>query len=156
MKQFFAIAGLFAVLSVSAQQKPERKLVDPKAKLEMQKDRKFDRKEVRKQRPSVDQRVKQFDQYGISAVQKKKLKDLFESREREMKKDFDRRGKQMAKARQEQSKVFDKSRADFDKKIERILDKRQYAQYKLDKQKRFDKKESFKGKREHRDARYKA
>jgi hypothetical protein len=71
MKQFFAIAGLFAVLSVSAQQRPERRLEDPKAKLEMHKDRKEVRKDVRKQRPSVDQRIQQFDQYGISAAQRK-------------------------------------------------------------------------------------
>jgi hypothetical protein len=73
-----------------------------------------------------------------------------------MKKDFERRGKEMAKAKQDQRKAFEKERADFDKKIERILDKKQYAQYKLDKQKRFEKKGSFKGKRDQRDPRFKA
>ena len=151
MKQFFAIAGLFAVLSVSAQQRPERKLVDPKAKMEMQKDHRFDHKKVKKQRPSAEQRAKHFDQYGISAAQKKKLHDLFESRDREMKKEFERRGKEMAKSKKE----HEKRRADFDKKIEKILDKRQYAQYKLDKQKRLDKKDSLKGKRTQSHPRFK-
>lgn len=61
MKQFFAFAGLFAVLSVSAQQQPERKLIDPKDQMEMRKDHKFDHKDFKdrkyiqkRQRPSID------------------------------------------------------------------------------------------------------
>ena len=138
MKQFFALAGLFAVLSVSAQQQPERKLIDPKDQKEMRQDRKFDRKAVKdrkdfrsdkRQRPSIDDQVKSFDKYGLSQSQKQKVKSLYESRDKEMKKEFEQRRKDFAKQKEQRIK----KQQEFDKKMEKILDKQQYAKFKADK-----------------------
>ena len=143
MKQFFALAGLFAVLSVSAQQQPQINYQrGSEHQKEMVANRQYQRKDVKHERPSAEQRLKKFDQYGLSASQKQKVKALYESRDREMKKDFEKRQKEMAKHRAD----FQKKQQDFDKKLEKILDKQQFAQYKLDREQRMHKrgKSSFK------------
>ena len=80
MKQFFALAALFAVLGVSAQ---EKQVQEPKDKMhphgqermdfnhgDMHK--KGDKKPGKKrQMPTVDEQVARFDQYGVNASQKK-------------------------------------------------------------------------------------
>ena len=144
MKQFFALAGLLAVMSVSAQQQPQRKLEAPKAKQEMRKDHKFDRKDQKREKRSPEQQLKQFDQYGLSSVQKQKLKDLHESKSREFKKEREKQQKQFAKSKDQHRKEMDKRRADYDKKLEKILDKRQFAQYKQDRERRRMEKGHFK------------
>ena len=143
MKQFFALAGLLAVMSVSAQQQPQRKLEAPRAKQEMRKDKKFDHQGQKRERRSPEQFLKQFDQYGLSSVQKQKLKDLHESKSREFQKDREKQQKQFAKAKEQHRKEFEKRRAEYDKKIEKILDKKQFAQYKQDREKRLMKKDAF-------------
>jgi len=154
MKQFFALAGLFAVLSVSAQQQPERKLVDPKAPKEMKMDRKYDqkgRKDFRKdkrQRPSIDDKVKSFDKYGLSQSQKQKVKSLYEARDKEMKKNFEQRKKDFAKLKEQRVKKHQ----EFDKKLEKILDKQQYAKYKADREVKKGKKGDLKQRTHYRPA----
>lgn len=136
MKQFFALASLFAVLSVSAQQQP-KDFQRGQHQKEMIANKQYQRKDIKHERPSAEQRLKRFDQYGLSTAQKQKVKALYESRDRDMKKDFEKRQKEMAKHRAE----FQKKQQDFDKKLEKILDKKQFAQYKLDREKRMQKRD---------------
>ncbi|STD53615.1 hypothetical protein [Empedobacter falsenii] len=89
MKKAFLLANIMMVMAVSAQQRPQ------------QGERSGNRKEQR-ERPTVDQQLKKFDQYNLSSAQKKKVKSLLES---------------------------NLSTSNFNKKLEKILSKKQYAQY---------------------------
>ena len=155
MKQFFALAGLFAVLSVSAQQQPNRKLIDPKDQKEMRQNHKFDRKDFKdrkdfqkgkRQRPSIDDQVKSFDKYSLSQSQKQKVKSLYEARDKEMKKEIEQRKKEFAKLKEQRVKKHQ----EFDQKIEKILDKQQYAKYKADREIKYGKRGDLKIRTHHR------
>lgn len=140
MKQFLALASLFAVLSVSAQQRPEPRLKDDKAKIEYKDGRRQVKPDFKdKKRPSVDQQMKRYDKYGLSSVQKQKIKDLHQERDRDMKKGFDKRQKEFAKQK-------DQDRKQFDRKLEQIMGKKQFAKYQQDRElKMKDKREMRKG-----------
>ena len=158
MKQFFALAALFAVLGVSAQ---EKQIQEPKkqkysheqmASKHGEMHKRGDKKQGEKrQKPSVDQQVAQFSQYGLTDSQQKEVKSLLESRDKQMKKDFDKREKEMTKSKEN----FEKEQQKFDKKLEKILDQEQYAKFKEDHQKRFQGKDKGqkKDKSEHKGGR---
>lgn len=156
MKQFFALAALFAVLGVSAQEKQvqEPKQKHPHGQEQMackhgDMHKKGDKKQGEKrQKPTIDQQVAQFNQYGLNASQQKEIKSLLESRDKQMKKDFDKREKEMTKSKEN----FEKQQQNFDKKLEKILDQEQYAKFKEDHQKRFQGKDKgdMKGKSGHK------
>ncbi|WP_291076659.1 MULTISPECIES: hypothetical protein [unclassified Empedobacter] len=122
MKKAFLLASIMMVMAVSAQQRPQ------------QGERSGNRKEQR-ERPSVDQQLKKFDQYNLSSTQKKKVKSLLESRDSDMKKEFANRDKNSTQKGKRGSRP-EKGTNDFDIKLEKILDKNQFNQYKQDREKR--------------------
>jgi len=122
MKKAFLLANIMMVMAVSAQQRPQ------------QGERSGNRKEQR-ERPTVDQQLKKFDQYNLSSAQKKKVKSLLESRDSDMKKEFANRGKNTTQKGERGSRP-EKGTNDFDTKLEKILDKNQFNQYKQDREKR--------------------
>ena len=122
MKKAFLLASMMMVMAVSAQQRPQ------------QGERSGNRKEQR-ERPTVDQQLKKFDQYNLSSTQKKKVKSLLESRDSDMKKEFANRDKNSTQKGKRGSRP-EKGTNDFDIKLEKILDKNQFNQYKQDREKR--------------------
>lgn len=122
MKKAFLLASIMMVMAVSAQQRPQ------------QGERSGNRKEQR-ERPTVDQQLKKFDQYNLSSTQKKKVKSLLESRDSDMKKEFANRDKNSTQKGERGSRP-EKGTNDFDIKLEKILDKNQFNQYKQDLEKR--------------------
>ena len=122
MKKAFLLAIIMMVMAVSAQQRPQ------------QGERSGNRKEQR-ERPTVDQQLKKFDQYNLSSTQKKKVKSLLESRDSDMKKEFANRDKNSTQKGERGSRP-EKGTNDFDIKLEKILDKNQFNQYKQDREKR--------------------
>ena len=122
MKKAFLLASIMMVMAVSAQQRPQ------------QGERSGNRKEQR-ERPTVDQQLKKFDQYNLSSTQKKKVKSLLESRDSDMKKEFANRDKNSTQ-KVERGSRLEKGTNDFDTKLEKILDKNQFNQYKQDREKR--------------------
>lgn len=122
MKKAFLLANIMMVMAVSAQQRPQ------------QGERSGNRKEQR-ERPTVDQQLKKFDQYNLSSAQKKKVKSLLESRDSDMKKEFANRDKNSTQKGERGSRP-EKGTNDFDIKLEKILDKNQFNQYKQDREKR--------------------
>ncbi|WP_291047408.1 MULTISPECIES: hypothetical protein [unclassified Empedobacter] len=122
MKKAFLLASIMMVMAVSAQQRPQ------------QGERSGNRKEQR-ERPTVDQQLKKFDQYNLSSTQKKKVKSLLESRDSDMKKEFANRDKNSTQKGKRGSRP-EKGTNDFDIKLEKILDKNQFNQYKQDREKR--------------------
>ena len=80
MKKVFLLASMMMVMTLSAQERPQ------------QGEKSGNRKEQR-ERPTVDQQLKEFDQYNLSSAQKKKVKTLLESRDSDMKKEFANREK---------------------------------------------------------------
>ncbi|WP_291077963.1 MULTISPECIES: hypothetical protein [unclassified Empedobacter] len=122
MKKAFLLANIMMVMAVSAQQRPQ------------QGERSGNRKEQR-ERPTVDQQLKKFDQYNLSSAQKKKVKSLLESRDSDMKKEFANRGKNTTQKGERGSRP-EKGTNDFETKLEKILDKNQFNQYKQDREKR--------------------
>lgn len=122
MKKAFLLASIMMVMAVSAQQRPQ------------QGERSGNRKEQR-ERPTVDQQLKKFDQYNLSSTQKKKVKSLLESRDSDMKKEFANRDKNSIQKGERGSRP-EKGTNDFDIKLEKILDKNQFNQYKQDREKR--------------------
>lgn len=128
MKQFLVLASLFAVLSVSAQQRPEQPFKDGKAKVEVKDGRRQVKPDFKdKKRPSAEQQMKRYEKYDLSSVQKQKIKDLHQERDRDMKKGFDKQQKEFAKQKEQ-------DRKQFDKKLEQIMGKKQFAQYKQDRE----------------------
>ena len=128
MKQFLALASIFAVLSVSAQQRPEPRLKDDKTKIEYKDGRRQVKPDFKdKKRPSVEQQMKRYDKYELSAAQKQKIKDLHQERDRDMRKDFDKRQKEFAKQKEQ-------DRKQFDRKLEQIMGKKQFAKYQQDRE----------------------
>lgn len=159
MKQFFALAALFAVLSVSAQEKTDIKGQDHRGHKghEMKMDKKDESRKdgenykgEKKQKLTIDEKVAQFDQYGVSSSQKNKIKSLLESCENEKKKEFTKEGKQERKSKEE----IQKKRNEFNLKMEKILNKKQYAQYQENQQKRKQEEghDQMKGEFEHKGA----
>ena len=140
MKQFFALVTLFSVLSVSAQQSQDKLYQTLQNKTEMKMERKHDYKKgthkgnKKHQKLSVEERVNKFDQYGVTPVQKEKLRALYEKRQNQMKKDFDKQSKEIAKLKEERKAQKDS----FNKDIEKILNKDQYAKFKDNQVKRFE------------------
>lgn len=122
MRKAFLLASIMMVMAVSAQQRPQ------------QGERSGNRKEQR-ERPTVDQQLKKFDQYNLSSTQKKKVKSLLESRDSDMKKEFANRDKNSTQKGERGSRP-EKGTNDFDIKLEKILDKNQFNQYKQDREKR--------------------
>lgn len=131
MKQFFAFAGLFAVLTVSAQQAPQN-LEDSKPLKEMSAKKLHHHKGFKKQHRTVEQQIERYNKYNLSATQKEQIKSLHESREKEIKKQHEKRQQEFAKLKDQRRKDFQKKQADFDKKMEKIMDKEQFLQYQQD------------------------
>lgn len=71
--------------------------------------------------------MKRYEKYDLSSVQKQKIKDLHQERDRDMKKGFDKQQKEFAKQKEQ-------DRKQFDKKLEQIMGKKQFAQYKQDRE----------------------
>lgn len=90
MKKAFLLASMMMVMAVSAQQRPQGNNQQQKDKVE------------HTQTNSADRQLKKFDQYNLTASQKKKVKSLLEIK---------------------------LSTSNFNKKLEKILSKKQYAQY---------------------------
>ncbi|WP_312207990.1 hypothetical protein [Empedobacter sp.] len=122
MKKVFLLASMMMVMTLSAQERPQ------------QGEKSGNRKEQR-ERPTVDQQLKEFDQYNLSSAQKKKVKSLLESRDSDMKKEFANRDKNSTQKGERGSRP-EKGTNDFDTKLEKILDKKQFNQYKQDREKR--------------------
>lgn len=122
MKKVFLLASMMMVMTLSAQERPQ------------QGEKSGNRKEQR-ERPTVDQQLKEFDQYNLSSAQKKKVKSLLESRDSDMKKEFANRDKNSTQKGERGSRPK-KGTNDFDTKLEKILDKNQFNQYKQDREKR--------------------
>ena len=139
MKQFFALASLFAVLSVSAQEGPKRPEFSKERK-EHKMERPMHQRGEKRQRPSIEQEMKRYDQYNLSATQKKEIKSLHESRRVESKKDFEKRQQDFAKLHDKYRKEADKNRQDFDKKMKKIMGEKEFAQYQQDREKSRSKK----------------
>ena len=116
MKKILILASMMMVLSLSAQEKPQGQ--------------KSGEKKEQRQRPSTDEQLKKFDQYNLSSSQKEKVKSLLESRNSEKKNSLDKGKKSKG------------NKADFDAKLEQILDKKQYAQYKQDREERMKSKKN--------------
>lgn len=117
MKKAFLLASIMMVMAVSAQQRPQ------------QGERSGNRKEQR-ERPTVDQQLKKFDQYNLSSTQKKKVKSLLESRDSDMKKEFANRDKNSTQKGERGSRP-EKGTNDFDIKLEKILDKIQFINFSI-------------------------
>lgn len=116
MKKILVLASMMMVLSLSAQEKPQGQ--------------KSGEKKEQRQRPSTDEQLKKFDQYNLSSSQKEKVKSLLETRNSEKKNSLDKGEKSKG------------NKADFDAKLEQILDKKQYAQYKQDREERMKSKKN--------------
>lgn len=149
MKQFFALASLFAVLSVSAQEAPKRADFSKERK-EIKMDRPAPQKREKRQAPTLEQELKRYDKYNLSAAQKSEIKSLHKERREEGKKEFDKRQKEFAKLHDKYRKASDKSRQDFDKKMKKIMGKKEFAQYQQDREKSRSKRFEHKGDKEHR------
>lgn len=150
MKQFFALASLFAVLSVSAQEGPKRPDFS-KEKKEIKMDRPMHHNREKRQSPSIEQEMKRFDKYDLSASQKQEIKTLHENRRAEGKKDFEKRQKEFAKLHDKYRKESDKKRQESDKKLKKIMGDKEFSQYQQDREKnrskKFDHKEHQHGKK---------
>ncbi|MDH0659683.1 hypothetical protein [Empedobacter sp. GD03865] len=123
MRKAFLLASMVMVMAVSAQQRPQGNNQQQKDKVE------------HTQTNSVDRQLKKFDQYNLSSTQKKKVKSLLESRDSDMKKEFANRDKNSTQKGERGSRP-EKGTNDFDIKLEKILDKNQFNQYKQDREKR--------------------
>jgi len=106
MKKLLAVAGLFLALTINAQERQDRG-----------------------QRPTTEQRMKEFDNYNLTPAQKQKIQALYKEREAK----FAKNGPQGAKGqRQDDPKMkakFEKDRKDFDGRIQKILSKDQYTKF---------------------------
>lgn len=118
MKKLLFAASLFTVVALGAQETQERK---------------------RPERPSAEQQVKQFDDYGLSPDQKQKIQALYKERESKFEKnkpsgtkDGQRPEPPKGGQKPDDSKVkgqFEKENKEFDGKIQKILTKEQFAKY---------------------------
>lgn len=153
MKQFFALAALFAVLGVSAQEKqiqePKHNHSNGHEQMDCQHGEMYkmghEKHGFKMQKPTIDQQVALFNKYDLNTSQQKEIKSLLESREKQMKKDFEKRKKEMIKSKEN----FEKQQQNFDKKLEKIFDQEQYAKFKEDHQNKFQGKKEMKGKHVH-------
>lgn len=120
MKKFFALASMMIVLSVSAQQHKSNYGSKDKFEHKVVHAKKQDYP-ISPYKSSTYQNAKQFERYDLSSSQRKKINSLFDTRQKDLKDSKHKRGFDYAK--------YDK---DFEKKIEKILSKKQYQQYKKD------------------------
>ena len=130
MKKLFALASLLVVLSVTAQERPE----GTRAQKENRMDNSKDVKKQRKERPTIDEQMKRYDSYNLSANQKQQVKSLLEKRDADMKTERTNSKNELSKVKEDRKKEFENKRADFDKKLEKIMDKKQYSQYQQDRE----------------------
>lgn len=114
MKKLMLLASLLVVLSVSAQERTQRE--------------KPQKEHSQKNRPTVDDELKRFDGYNLSSSQKKKVRSLLEDREKNFSKN---EGKKDQKLKKDKGPKND----DFDTKLEKVLNKKQFSQYKQDREK---------------------
>lgn len=145
MKKLILAASLFFAIAISAQEaKPQHN---------------------HKERPTVEQQMREFDGINLTNKQRSKLEKLYKERDAEMEKnrpeppkDGDRNGNQNRSDRQappppppsdsegsrrpnndsDMRNKMDKQRAAFDKKVQKILNQDQYAQYQANQKKHHD------------------
>lgn len=106
MKKLLVVAGLFLALTINAQERQDRG-----------------------QRPTTEQRMKEFDNYNLTPAQKQKIQALYKEREAKF---ADNGPKGEKGQRQDDSKMkakFEKDRKDFDGRVQKILSKDQYAKF---------------------------
>lgn len=114
MKKLLFAASLFTVVAISAQETQERK---------------------RPERPTTEQQMKQFDDYGLTSAQKQKLQALYKEHDAKFEKNKPSGERpQVPKdgQRLDDSKMkanFEKENKEFDGKLQSILTKEQYAKY---------------------------
>ena len=117
MKKLLALASMIVVVSVSAQDRYQSDRSEGRGVAYQQK-----AKEIKQVASSYQ--IKDFYKYDLSASQKRKLEIAFESHQQDLK-----------KAKQKGAREYAYYQSDFDKKVEKILSKKQFAQYKRDQQK---------------------
>ncbi len=88
-------------------------------------------------KPSTEQMMKPFEELNLSTAQKRKLQNLFKEREAQFEKNrptklaSNNHSKNEERPYRAQMKnKMDKERTDFDKKIQKILTKDQFAKFK--------------------------
>lgn len=114
MKKIFALASMMMVLSVSAQQQKMDRPASHKISIHEQefKDQRFVSDHVQ---------LRDFEKYDLTLSQKQKLKVALDRYEKEIK-----------YAKKNGKGYYENQQKDLDKKIEKILSKQQFAQYKRD------------------------
>lgn len=108
MKKLFLAAGLFLALTVNVNAQ--------------------ERRDDQRQRPTTEQQMKKFDGMNLSNSQKQKLQALYKERDAKFSKN--RMAATKGKPDANQKAKMEKERNDFDKKIQKILTKEQYAKFK--------------------------
>ncbi|WP_379967328.1 hypothetical protein [Epilithonimonas sp. UC225_85] len=109
MKKLLVVAGLFLALTINAQERQDRG-----------------------QRATAEQRMKEFDNYNLSPVQKQKIQALYKDREAKFAKNKPRGDKGQRPDDSKMKAKFEKDRKDFDLKIQKIMSKDQYAKFQAD------------------------
>lgn len=106
MKKLLVVAGLFLALTINAQERQDRG-----------------------QRPTVEQRIKEFDSYNLTPAQKQKIQALYKDREAKFAKNRPQGEKGQRTHDSKMKANFEKDRKDFDGKVQKILSKDQYAKF---------------------------
>ncbi len=116
MKKYFLIASLVIIASVNAQNFNDDFDVSERPE-----------KTERRQPPTVEEQLKQFDDLNLSTDQKKKVKALLENRQTEMKAKRDAKKSETSKS----EKSFKKggNHEEFDQKLAEILSADQLKSY---------------------------
>jgi len=117
MKKLLALASMMIVVSVSAQKRQQSDRGEGRG-IEFQEKS----KEIR--HATYGSSIQDFYKYDLSASQKRRLELAYQQHLEDVK-----------KAKQKGAKVYAYYQSDFDKKVEKILSKKQLAQYKRDQQK---------------------
>lgn len=128
MKKLMLLASLLVVLSVSAQERTQRE--------------KPQKEHSQKNRPTVDDELKRFDGYNLSSSQKKKVRNLLEDRQKNFSKNGEPNGhnnhgqqNNNGDHRPDMNNGKGPKNDDFDTKLEKVLNKKQFSQYKQDREK---------------------
>lgn len=106
MKKLLVVAGLFLALTINAQERQDRG-----------------------QRPTAEQRMKEFDNYNLTPAQKQKIQALYKDREAKFAKNKPQGEKGQRPHDSKMKANFEKDRKDFDGKVQKILSKDQYAKF---------------------------
>lgn len=106
MKKLLVVAGLFLALTINAQERQDRG-----------------------QRPTAEQRIKEFDNYNLTPAQKQKIQALYKDREAKFVKNGPKGEKGQKPDNSKMKANFEKDRKDFDGRVQKILSKDQYAKY---------------------------